>query len=201
VPVMATITVTGAALADLAAGAALFAGTEAHDVLSHVELELKAGYLTVRACDRYRALVGTIISDVSHTAGDDVTVLVSAKWFAVTAKAHKGDALVTLELLPSLASVSTPTSGQSIETFDGAFPGVKKLFDEWKEPVACDSIAFNPAFLADIAKIPAKLHAGKSAGNAPITLQLRGADKPALFTLNGGRVEWRGLLMPVPNAR
>jgi hypothetical protein len=196
---VATITLPGKVLADLATGLALFAATDSHDTLSNIQLEVSAGYLAGRACDRYRALVGAPVTATDITvSGDDITVLVSAKWLLATAKAHKSDLSVSLELTEHLVSVSTTSGGSSIETSeDRGFPNAEKLFTKFPDAVPTEHVAFNPVFLADIAKIPARMHSGKSAGVAPIKLELHGAGKPASFTLDSDRVAWRGLLMPV----
>ena len=195
---MTTIILSGKALHDLATGAAVFAGDrDAPPALRCVELQADSKTLTVRVTDRYRALVGTTVAG-EDSSGEPITVLVDAKWLVGAAKLYKADTRVTLELTDTLVSVSTLSGGQSRETLtDAQFPGIDKLFAQWTEAVATETVAFNPEFLADIAKIPAKLHAGRSAGVAPIRLQLRGENKPATFTIEADTVKWRGMVMPV----
>lgn len=195
---MTTIILTGATLSDLATGTALFAASNDHSVMDCVELSLDAYGLTARASDRYRAIVGHVAAKGhSDVTGDAITVLIDAKWLLATAKANKSALAVTLELTERLVSVSTPTGGQSRETMEGYFPGIEKLFTQYREAAATEYVAFNPSFLADIAKIPAKLSQRKSSGAAPIRLELRGTNKPAFFTIEHATVSWKGLLMPV----
>jgi hypothetical protein len=62
------------------------------------------------------------------------------------------------------------------------------------EPTPMGEIAFNPAFMADYAKIN-----GKSKSNQvnPVKLQFRGANSPIHIALVGDKVKWRALLMPM----
>lgn len=197
---MARFTTTGKALHDLALGLSVFAGTDnSLPAFTHVQLELSGTHVVGRATDRYRALIGTV--QAREDVEGEFVALVSAKWLLSAGKSVKACAHVTVELSEpesGLRFVTVTGDGQTFTTqpYDAQFPGIEKLFDTFK-PAETDSVAFNPAFMADIAKIPAKLHGGKSAGVAPLKLTLCGERKPALFTIESADVTWRGLLMPV----
>ena len=57
------------------------------------------------------------------------------------------------------------------------------------EPVAVEGVAFNPAYMADYAKI-----AGK--GEA-IKIYFNGDAKPMRVRITGDKIIWRALLMPM----
>jgi hypothetical protein len=63
------------------------------------------------------------------------------------------------------------------------------LLKSESEPVAVDSMAFNPAFMADYAKIAGKGEAVK--------VYFHGENKPMRVQIKGDKITWRALLMPM----
>jgi hypothetical protein len=57
------------------------------------------------------------------------------------------------------------------------------------EVTALDTIAFNPVFFADYAKIVGK--------GVQVKVTFNGENKPITIGLVGDKVEWRALLMPM----
>jgi hypothetical protein len=92
-----------------------------------------------------------------------------------------------------LGNTITVSSLGDIVTFDllgGTYPPTEQLLsDSEREPSAIDSVAFNPAFMADYVKI-----AGK--GQA-IKIYFTGNNKPMRVRITGDKITWRALLMPM----
>ena len=73
---------------------------------------------------------------------------------------------------------------------EGTFPPTSELFTKSEgEPVAVEGVAFNPALMADYAKI-----AGKGEG---IKIYFTGEGKPMRVRITGDKILWRALLMPM----
>jgi hypothetical protein len=72
-------------------------------------------------------------------------------------------------------------------------PSFNDLFTKG-EDTPMGEIAFNPAFMADYAKINTK---SKLNAVNPVKLQFRGANMPIHIILIGDKVKWRALLMPM----
>jgi hypothetical protein len=73
---------------------------------------------------------------------------------------------------------------------EGTFPPTGELFTKSEgEPSTVEGVAFNPALMADYAKI-----AGK--GNA-IKIYFNGDHKPMRVRITGDKITWRALLMPM----
>jgi hypothetical protein len=77
---------------------------------------------------------------------------------------------------------------------DANYPPTAHLLDQPFNPSGSDlgvtdTVAFNPAFFADYAKI-----AGKG---APVTITFTGKGKIMLIGIKGDSVAWRGALMPM----
>jgi hypothetical protein len=72
----------------------------------------------------------------------------------------------------------------------GTYPPTEQLLsDSEGAPVAVEGVAFNPALMADYAKI-----AGKKAA---IKLYFTGEGKPMRVRITGDKITWRALLMPM----
>jgi DNA polymerase III sliding clamp (beta) subunit (PCNA family) len=157
-------------------------------VLNAVQLEGEGGAITARANDRYRLIEGTIQAldgrlDVSLISLDDIKKVITLL------KAHKVHR-VQLSRIGDTLTVSALGDSMTVTLLEGKYPPVEQLLsDSEKEPVSVEGMAFNPAFLADYAKI-----AGKSKG---IKLYFHGENKPMRVRITGDKVTWRALLMPM----
>ena len=157
-------------------------------VLNAVQLEGEGGAITARANDRYRLIEGTIQAldgrlDVSLISLDDIKKVITLL------KAHKAHR-VQLSRIGDTLTVSALGDSMTVTLLEGNYPPVEQLLsDSEKEPVAVDGMAFNPAFIADYAKI-----AGKGNG---IKLYFHGENKPMRVRITGHKVTWRALLMPM----
>ncbi len=157
-------------------------------VLNAVQIEGEGGAITARANDRYRLIEGTIQAldgrlDVSLISLDDIKKVITLL------KAHKVHR-VQLSRIGDTLTVSALGDSMTVTLLEGKYPPVEQLLsDSEKEPVSVDAMAFNPAFMADYAKI-----AGKGEG---IKLYFHGENKPMRVRITGHKVTWRALLMPM----
>jgi DNA polymerase III sliding clamp (beta) subunit (PCNA family) len=157
-------------------------------VLNAVQIEGKGGDLTARANDRYRLIEGSIHAldgrlDTSLISLDDIKRVITL------CKAHKAHR-VQLSRIGNTLTVSSLGDAITFDLLEGNYPPVEQLLsDSEKEPVAVEAMAFNPAFIADYAKI-----AGKGEG---IKLYFHGEMKPMRVRITGDKVIWRALLMPM----
>jgi hypothetical protein len=97
---------------------------------------------------------------------------------------------VSIIRLGNTITVSSLGDIVTLDLLGGTYPPTDQLLsDSEREPSAVDSIAFNPAFMADYAKI-----AGKKAA---IKVYFTGAGKPMRVRITGDTIKWRALLMPM----
>jgi DNA polymerase III sliding clamp (beta) subunit (PCNA family) len=156
--------------------------------LNAVQLESEGGALIARATDRYRLIEGTIQAldgrlDVSLISLDDIKKVITLL------KAHKAHR-VQLSRIGDTLTVSALGDSMTVTLLEGRYPPMQELLEKSEsEPVAVDSMAFNPALMADYAKI-----AGKGEG---IKLYFHGDVKPMRVRITGHKVTWRALLMPM----
>jgi DNA polymerase III sliding clamp (beta) subunit (PCNA family) len=156
--------------------------------LNAVQLEGAGGDLIARATDRYRLIEGA----VRYREGDlDISLisLEDIKKVITLLKAHKAH-LINITRIGDALTVSALGDAVTFTLIDGNYPPLEELLVKSEgEPVAVDSMAFNPAFMADYAKI-----AGK--GQA-IKLYFTGEGKPMRVRITGDKITWRALLMPM----
>jgi DNA polymerase III sliding clamp (beta) subunit (PCNA family) len=183
------VEVEGASLLTLLEGVSTHAGRDKSlPVLNAVQLEGEGGALVARATDRYRFIEGTLHAlegrlDASLVSLDDIKRVITL------CKAHKANR-VQLSRIGDTLTVSSLSDAITFTLVDGTFPPTKELLEKSEgEPVAVESMAFNPALVADYAKI-----AGKGAG---IKLYFNGENKPMRVRITGDKVSWRALLMPM----
>jgi DNA polymerase III sliding clamp (beta) subunit (PCNA family) len=185
-----SVSVQGITLLELLEGASTHAdkGKGALTALNSVQLLGGAGSLIARATDRYRLIEGKVEGEghLDHTliSLDDV------KRVMETIKSNKL-ARVTLTRIGDLLTVSLDGSSLTLNVLDANYPNsFGDLFAKSEgEPSAVDGVAFNPALMADYAKI-----AGK--GNA-IKIYFNGDHKPMRVRITGDKITWRALLMPM----
>ena len=156
--------------------------------LNAVQIESEGGALIARATDRYRLIEGTLMSldgrlDVSLVSLEDIKRIITL------CKAHKLHR-VQLSRIGDALTVSSLGDAITFTLLEGKYPPTEELFlKSESEPVAVEAMAFNPAFMADYAKI-----AGK--GEA-IKVYFNGENKPMRVQIAGDKVTWRALLMPM----
>jgi DNA polymerase III sliding clamp (beta) subunit (PCNA family) len=183
------VEVEGASLLTLLEGVSTHAGRDKSlPVLNAVQLEGEGGALVARATDRYRFIEGTLHAlegrlDASLVSLDDIKRIITL------CKAHKSNR-VQLSRIGDTLTVSSLSDAITFTLVEGTFPPTRELLEKSEgEPVAVESMAFNPALVADYAKI-----AGKGAG---VKLYFYGEANPMRVRITGDKVTWRALLMPM----
>jgi DNA polymerase III sliding clamp (beta) subunit (PCNA family) len=183
-----SLTIKAGNMVELLEGAITHAdkGKDAIRALNSVQLLGGAGQLVARATDRYRLIEGKIEGeghlDHSLIALDDVKRVISL------VKDNKYGS-ITLTRVGDLLTASINGSAITLQLLGENYP---KTFSDLLNKEERDSMkvmSFNPAYMADYAKI-----AGK--GNA-IKVEFQGEGKPMVIVLKGDKVEWKALLMPM----
>ena len=156
--------------------------------LHAVMLEGEGGYLTARATDRYRLIVGKI----EVLEGELTSSLVSVtdiKRIVALSKESKISNKVSFNLVGDLLTVSVNGNSLTLTLVDANYPPSFDALLNKERRAELGEINFNPAFMADYAKI-----AGK--GNA-VRVEFMGEGKPMMIHLPITKVEWQALLMPM----
>jgi DNA polymerase III sliding clamp (beta) subunit (PCNA family) len=185
-----SVTVQGITLLELLEGVSTHAdkGKSALHALNSVQLLGGAGSLIARATDRYRLIEGKVEGEghLDHT-------LISLDDTKRVMEIVKGNKLarVTLTRIGDLLTVSLDGSSLTLNVMSANYPNsFGDLFAKSEgEPSKVEGVAFNPALMADYAKI-----AGK--GNA-IKIYFNGENKPMRVRITGDKITWRALLMPM----
>lgn len=156
--------------------------------LNAVMLEGEGGYLTARATDRYRLIVGKIeVMEGDLTAS--LVSLTDIKRIVALAKEGKISNKVTFNRIGDLLTVSAGGNSLTLTLVEANYP---PSFDDLLnkgEVSALDTIAFNPVFFSDYAKIVGK--------GVQVKVTFKGENMPITIGLLGDKVEWRALLMPM----
>lgn len=156
--------------------------------LNAVQIESNGGLFIARATDRYRLIEGSIKS-LDGNLDPAVISLDDTKRIIALVKSHKAN-LVNLTRAGNALSVSSLGDSLTVTLLDVNYPPMNDLLAKSElDPVAVEGMAFNPAFMADYAKI-----AGK--GNA-IKVYFNGEGKPMRVRITGDAITWRALLMPM----
>ena len=183
-----SVEVSAVALIELLEGTITHAdkGKNALRALNSVQLLGGAGHLIARATDRYRLIEGKIEGEghLDHTliALDDIKRVIEV------AKANK-IARVTLNRIGDLLTVSTNGSSLTLTALGENYPNSFGDLFAKGEVSAIETIAFNPAYFADYAKIVGK--------GVQVSVTFKGERMPMVIGLVGDKVEWRALLMPM----
>lgn len=157
-------------------------------VLNAVKLEGEGGALVATATDRYRLIEGTLHA-LDGRLDPALISLEDTKRVIALAKAHKANR-VQLSRIGDTLTISSLGDSITCTVVEGNYPPTGELFAKSEgEPEAVEGVAFNPAFMADYAKI-----AGK--GEA-IKLYFNGDKYPIRVRITGDKVTWRALLMPM----
>lgn len=156
--------------------------------LNAVQIQGEGGDFTARATDRYRLIEGSV-RVLDGQLDPALISLEDTKRIIALLKAHKSH-LVSLNRLGDALTVSALGDAVTFTLLGHNYPDFTELFTKAEgDPVAVEGVAFNPAFMADYAKL-----AGK--GNA-VALEFTGDRKPIRVKISGDAVTWRALLMPM----
>ena len=183
------VEIAGVTLLTLLEGVSSHASTDKSlPTLNAVHIESEGGLFKAKATDRYRLIEGSLPS-LDGRLEPSLIPLYDIKRVIALCKDHKANR-VQFSRIGVTITVSSLGDAITFTVSDGTFPPTEQLLsDSEKEPSAVDSIAFNPAFMADYAKI-----AGKKAG---IKIYFTGAGKPMRVRITGDTIKWRALLMPM----
>lgn len=159
--------------------------------LNAVQIESDGGLFIARATDRYRLIEGSIKA-LDGNLDPAVISLDDTKRIIALVKSHKAN-LINLTRAGNALSVSSLGDSLTVTLLDVNYPPMNDLLaNSESDPVAVEGMAFNPAFMADYAKI-----AGK--GNA-VKVYFAGENKPMRVKITGDAITWRALLMPMKYA-
>jgi DNA polymerase III sliding clamp (beta) subunit (PCNA family) len=183
------VEIAGESLLELLEGVSTHAGKDKSlPTLNAVHIESEGGLFKAKATDRYRLIEGSLQTldgglEPSLISLDDIKRIITLL------KAHKAH-LIGLTRMGNALTVSALGDTITFTLLAGTFPPTEQLLsDSEGEPSAVEGVAFNPAFMADYAKI-----AGK--GNA-IKIYFTGNKKPMRVRITGDDIIWRALLMPM----
>ena len=185
-----SITAKASDIADLLTGAAIAAdkGKAAIDSLAAVYLSATGGTITAAASDRYRLVAGELegegeLSPSAIRIGDVKNILA-----AIKSEKVRGE--ITFTRAGDSLSVAIGGTSLTVQLGTGVFPPYKHLIPS--ESVAVGDISFNPAFMADFAKVPTSNKAGTM-----LTMEFSGERKPIKVTIPHDSIKWAALLMPM----
>jgi DNA polymerase III sliding clamp (beta) subunit (PCNA family) len=183
------IELDGTLLLELLEGVSTHAGRDkSMPVLNSLEIEGGGGLFIARATDRYRLIEGGARA-LEGSLDKSLISLEDTKRIITLVKAHKAHRIIVNRVSDTL----TVFAGLDALTFtlvEGTFPPTGELFTKGEgEPSAIEGVAFNPALMADYAKI-----AGKGAG---IKIYFTGEGKPMRVRITSDTINWRALLMPM----
>ena len=183
------IELEGGLLLELLEGVSSHAGKDKSlPTLNAVEVEGKGGAITARATDRYRLIEGQARA-LEGSLDKALISLEDTKRIIALAKAHKSN-LVSVNRLGDSLTVSSLGDSLNVTLLGGIFPPTAHLFEASEgEASPITGVAFNPALMADYAKI-----AGKGAA---IKLYFTGEGKPMRVRITSDTINWRALLMPM----
>jgi DNA polymerase III sliding clamp (beta) subunit (PCNA family) len=183
------IEIAGDQLLELLEGVSTHAGRDKSlPTLNAVEVEGEGGAFTARATDRYRLIEGQARA-LDGSLDKALVSLEDIKRIITLLKAHK-DHRIGLTRMGNALTVSALGDSLTVTLRDGTFPPTEDLLNKSEgEPSPIEGVAFNPAFMADYAKI-----AGKGAA---IKIYFTGKGKPMRVRITSDTITWRALLMPM----
>jgi DNA polymerase III sliding clamp (beta) subunit (PCNA family) len=179
----------GESLLTLLEGVSSHAGKDKSlPTLNAVHIESEGGLFKAKATDRYRLIEGSLQS-LDGRLEPSLIPLYDIKRVITLCKDHKAN-LVQFSRIGDTITVSSLGDAITFTVSDGTFPPTEELLTKSEgEPVAVEGVAFNPAFMADYAKI-----AGKKAA---IKVYFTGEGKPMRVRITSDTITWRALLMPM----
>lgn len=179
----------GVSLLALLEGVSSHAGKDKSlPTLNAVHVESEGGLFKAKATDRYRLIEGSL-QTLDGRLEPSLVSLDDIKRVITLCKAHKANR-VQLSRIGDTITASSLGDAITFTLLGGTFPPTEELFSKSEgDPVAVEGVAFNPALMADYAKI-----AGKKAA---IKLYFTGEGKPMRVRITGDKITWRALLMPM----
>jgi DNA polymerase III sliding clamp (beta) subunit (PCNA family) len=183
------VEVAGDLLLELLEGVSTHAGKDKSlPTLNAVHIESEGGLFKAKATDRYRLIEGSV-QTLDGRLEPSLISLDDIKRTITLCKAHKANR-VQFSRIGDTITVSSLGDAITFTLLAGTFPPTEELFAKSEgEPVAIEGVAFNPALMADYAKI-----AGKGAA---IKVYFTGTGKPMRVRITGDEIIWRALLMPM----
>lgn len=184
------VDIAGEKILELLDGVALNASKDKSlYALNAVQIESNGGEFIARATDRYRLIQGQIMTHDGGQLDPAVVALDDIKRITALIKGHKSH-LIGFSRIGNALTVSALGDSLTVQLLDVNFPPFNELLNKANgDPVAVESMAFNPAFMADYAKI-----AGKGKG---IKIYFTGENRPMRVKIDGDAVIWQALLMPM----
>jgi DNA polymerase III subunit beta len=166
--------------------------------LTGVRIEWDSTELRAVSTDRYRLMVADADMTCGVTVSGEGAVLLHRKDVAelikVLPKASRfGDSnMVKVTVLGDSVLITADGWSRTLTVLQGDFPKYRSLIPREDSFAAIETIAVNPKFLGDIAKIPGER-------NMPARLRFTDARRPmvAFITGDNGVREYTYLLMPV----
>lgn len=192
-----SVTVKASNIADLLTGAAIAGdkGKNAVDSLAAVYLWATGGTITACASDRYRLVAGELEGE--GELAPCAIRLPDIKNILAAIKGERGDKWgtqphyeITFTRAGDSLSVAIGGTSLTIQLGTGKFPPYKHLLEGDIAPL--EGISFNPAFMADFAKVPCSNMAGTM-----LTMTFTGERKPIRVTIPHDSIKWEALLMPM----
>jgi hypothetical protein len=179
--------VEGAVLLELLEGVSTHACKDkALTVINALQVEGEGGLFTARATDRYRLIEGSIKA-LDGQLDPAIISLEDIKRVITLAKDHKRN-LIGLSRVSNTLTVSSLGDSVTFTLVEGTFPPTADLWAKIEgDPVPVEGVAFNPAFMADYAKI-----AGKGAA-----IKVYFTATAMRVRITGDKITWRAALMPM----
>lgn len=186
------IEIEGGLLLELLQGVSTHAGTDKSlPTLNAVQIEGEGGLFIARATDRYRLIEGGVRS-LDGNIEPSLLSLADIKRVMAFAKDHKANRVGIIRN-GDVITVTALSDSITMMLLDGNYPPTAHLFSEGEgESAPVEGVAFNPAYMADYAKI-----AGK--GNA-VKIYFYGERKPMRVRITSDTITWKALLMPMKYA-
>ena len=188
-----SVKIMGALLLELLEGVSSHAGRDKSlPTLNAVELEGEGGLLIARATDRYRLIEGQAraLEGYLECSLDKALISLEDTKRIITLLKDQKSSIMSVTRESNSLTVSVLDNSLRVRVMEGALPPVDHLFKASEgEPVAVEGVAFNPALMADYAKI-----AGKGAA---IKIYFTGKNKPMRVRITSDTINWRALLMPM----
>jgi hypothetical protein len=183
------IELEGALLLEILEGVSTHAGRDKSlPVLNSVEVEGGGGLFIARATDRYRLIEGGARA-LEGSLDKSLISLEDTKRIITLIKAHK-DHRIIVNRVSNTLTVFAGLDALTFTLVEGTFPPTGELFTKGEgEPSAIEGVAFNPALMADYAKIAGKRNA--------IKVYFNGENKPMRVRITSDTISWRALLMPM----
>jgi len=187
-----TLTAKSADIADLLTGASVAAdkGKAAIDSLAAVYLSATGGTITAAASDRYRLIAGELAGEGEGELSPSAIRLGDLKNILAAIKSEKYQREITFTRAGDSLSVAIGGTSLTVQLGTGVFPPYKHLIPS--ESVAVEGISFNPAFMADFAKVPTSNKAGTM-----LSMSFTGERKPIKVSIPHDSIKWAALLMPM----